>query len=114
MKRMIKAAAADLKDYTVIVNFAGYIGVDEEYNVFEENEDDAIWAALEEAKSDLSIDEVEEVDDGEYEVHIGFAGFMNVEEIYTVYADNQDDAEKWALADAADDLSAEIATDDED
>lgn len=97
-------------EYEVSVNFAGYIGSDQTYIITASDEDDAIEQAIEEASWDLSVEEIEEIDEGEYEVHVGFCGFIGVEEIYTVYADSEEEAEEEALAQAKDDLSAEIVS----
>lgn len=112
MKKVIRAT--ELRSYTVTVNFAGYIGADEDYDVTEANEDDAIDAALEQARDDLSVEDIEEIDEGEYEVHVGFCGYIGVEEVYTVTADSEDEAADEALDHAYDDLSAEISYSEED
>lgn len=103
-----------METYTGFVNFAGYIGADEEYTVSAENEDEAIYEMLELAKEDLEVIEVNQLGEGEYEVVIGFAGFYGVEEFYTVYVDSEDEAEDEALSQAFDDLSAEITDHEED
>lgn len=110
----IKGSYSADDEYEVIVNFAGYIGADETYNVIASDEDDALEQAIEEASLDLSVDEIEEIDEGEYEVHVGFCGFIGVEEVYTVFADSEEEAEEEALARAKDDLSAEFVDDEED
>lgn len=112
MKKVIKAS--ELHSYTVIVNFAGYMGADEDYHVIEADEDDAIYAALEQARDDLSIEDIEEIDEGEYEVHVGFCGYIGVEEVYTVIADSEDEASEGAIDYAYNDLSAEISYSEED
>lgn len=112
MRKVIKAS--ELRSYTVTVNFAGYMGADEDYDVIESDEDDAIYAALEQAKDDLNIEDIEEIDEGEYEVHVGFCGYIGVEEVYTVVADSEDEAADDALDRAYDDLSAEISYSEED
>lgn len=52
------------KDYRVRVNFGGFIGCDEVYEVYAENEEDAIEQARELALEDcrFEIDEYEEED----------------------------------------------------
>ena len=52
------------KDYKVIVNFGGYIGADTTYEVYAEDEDDAIEQARELALDDCSF-EIEDEDDEE-------------------------------------------------
>lgn len=54
------------KYYTVRVNFAGYFGCDETYNVYADNAEDAINEAREMAMDDLSC-EIEDVEDDEDE-----------------------------------------------
>lgn len=111
MKRMIKAS--ELFDYEVSVNFASFVGVDEIYSVRAKNEDDAIADALEQAADDLSIDNVEDLGDGDFEVTVNFASFVGADEVYTITADDADEAEIEALQMAKDDLSAEIVSDED-
>ena len=49
----------------------------------------------------------------EYEISVNFAGFVGCDEVYTVYADSEEDAIEQALKEAYDDLSAEVVTEDE-
>lgn len=49
--------------YRVEVNFAGYIGVSEEYEFYADNEDEAIEDALNEAAWELDIDSFEVAED---------------------------------------------------
>ena len=55
------------KWYKVNVNFGGYIGCDEEYEVFAANDGEAIEEALELAKEELSAEIIEDEEDEEYE-----------------------------------------------
>ena len=99
-----------MKTFKVSVNFAGYIGADEEYEVDAENEELAEDEAIDAAKNDLTVDSVEETDDG-YEVEIGFCGMIGVSEIYEISsdeADDQDEAEDIALQQAEWDLNPEV------
>ena len=48
-----------MKEYVVSVNFAGFVGCDEEYRVFARDEDEALDAAIEEATGDLSAEIVD-------------------------------------------------------
>lgn len=107
MKRVIKAS--DLIDYTVEVNFGGYIGADETYEITASDEDEAIQMALEEAKDDLSIEDINQDDDDEWTVSVGFGGMVGAENEYTVYADSEDEAIEAAIEEAAYDLNATIA-----
>ena len=52
-----------MKTYTVTVNFAGFIGCDEEYTVYAESREEAEAEALEQAIADLSIDIIDESED---------------------------------------------------
>ena len=105
---LIKSAPKVYKTYTVTVNFAGFIGYDNDYEVDAESEEDAIIEAEEMAKDDLEVDEVEEADEGEWQVGICYANMSGGVEQYTVYAESEEDAVEQALADAAADLSGEI------
>lgn len=94
--------------FTVNIGFGGYIGAEQEYNISARNKDEAVFHALDEAGSeaeqDLSVEEIEDVGDGEYEVEVGFAGLIGVSNNYTVRADNKEDAEMQALELAKEDL----------
>ena len=94
--------------FTCNVTFAGYIGSDTEYVVDAENEEDAIQEAIGLAEGDLTIEDIAESDEGEYEVTVGFGEYVGIEETYTAYCDNESDAENVALEMAKDDLEAEI------
>lgn len=98
----------EYKTYEVNINFAGLIGADEAFTVEAENEDDACNEAIELAKDELTIEDIAQIDDDEWEVTVGFCGFIGVEEIYTVYADSEDEAEVEALTEAEWDLTPEI------
>lgn len=106
MKRMIKADSQ--KEYTVQVNFAGFIGSDVDYDVVAETEEAAIAAAIDEATSDLDVVDVEETDEGEYTVTVGYGGFVGVEEQYEVSADDADEACEAAIDEAVWDLTGQI------
>ena len=49
--------------YTVEVNFGGYIGVSEEYEIYADDEDEAIDDALRDATWELDIDSFEVAED---------------------------------------------------
>ncbi len=53
------------KDYRVTVNFGGYIGCDTTYEVYADDEDDAIEQARELALEDCSFEIEDEEDDEE-------------------------------------------------
>lgn len=97
----------ELNDYIVTISFAGYVGSDNDYNVSAINEDEACDDAIEIAKSDLSVEDWAEIDDGEWEVTVSFAGQLGTEETYTVSADNEDEACDAAIEEASWDLNVE-------
>lgn len=94
--------------YDVVVDFCG-MNADNEYHVYAQNKTDAVLHALDEpgseAEQDLSVENIEDNGDGSYSVSVGFAGFIGVENEYTVYADSEEDAEIQAIEQAKDDLS---------
>lgn len=62
-----------MKEYTVTVNFAGFIGCEEEYTVYADNEEDAKQEAFEQACADLEVLNVytdDEEDDEESELDL--------------------------------------------
>lgn len=105
----VAASETELEDYTVEVNFAGMVGADETYQVTAKSAEDAINEAEEEAKDELTVEDYTEIDYGEWEVEIGFAGLIGVSNTYTVSADNEDDATNQALEEAAWDLEGTIS-----
>jgi len=119
MYRMVKSAETvegglANKEYKVIVNFGGYIGCDNDYDVVAADEDSAIEAAIEDAKGDLTVEDVNQIDDDEWEVTIGFCGFIGCEETYQVSGDDEDEAADNALEEAVWDLSGEVEDEPED
>ena len=109
MRRKICAftPAGDLKDYSVIISFATYVGSEEEFNVFAHNEEEASEQALEDARGELNLEDVVQIDDDEWEVTIQWAGFIGIEETYTVTADSEEDAVDQAIEEASWDLSVD-------
>lgn len=99
--------AADLKDYSAIITFAGYVGSEEEFNVFAASEEEASEQALEQARDELSMSDIVQIDDDEWEVTINWAGFIGIEETYTVTADSEEDAIDQAIEEATWDLSVD-------
>ena len=93
------------QDYEVEVGFGGYVGVSELYSVSGFSREDAEKVALDEACWDLDVVNVKDIGDGEYEVEISPFGCFNCSEVYTVYADDEEEAEEIALDDAKDDLT---------
>lgn len=96
------------RTYSVVIGFAGFIGVEEEYNVYAMNRGDAVCEALDnpgsEAELDLSVESVEDLGDGNYEVVVSFAGNIGAENNYTVYAESEEEAEMYAIEEAKADL----------
>lgn len=112
MKRFVRAAGDIL--FKVSVNFGGYVGAEETYEVYADNAEEAEEIAIQEAKDDLSIEDWAQIDDDEWEITVGFCGFIGVEEVYTVNAEDQEYAEEAALEEASWDLTAEIEETEED
>lgn len=97
-----------MQSYTGTVNFAGYIGADETYTTIADSIEDAEEQILEQAREDLVVEDVEEIDEGEYEVTVNFCTFIGVDEIYKVYAEDEDEAAEAGLEEASYDLSVEF------
>ena len=55
------------KDYKVLVNFGGYVGCETEYEVYADDEDDAIEQARNLALEDCSFEIVDDDEDEEDE-----------------------------------------------
>ena len=64
MKRVIKASS-DLKNYTVCVNFGGYLGLDQLYTVDAEDDEAAEIDAIDLAAEDLSVLDIAQSDEDE-------------------------------------------------
>lgn len=94
----------ELKNYIVTVGFAGFVGVEEEYEILARDKDDAELDAYEEAASDLSIESVDHIEDDEWEVTINFAGYIGADQTYTVFANDEDEASDSAIEEAEQDL----------
>lgn len=54
-----------MKEWTVTINFCGFIGCEEEYTVEAETREEAIEEAMEMARNDLEVVDVTEEDDYE-------------------------------------------------
>ena len=91
------------KDYNVTVNFNGYFGCDETYTIYADSPESAEGEALEQAKGEFFVVDIEAVDDNEYEVTLQWL-FVGCEETYTVSADNESEAEDNAIEEAFLDL----------
>lgn len=102
-----------MKEYEVSVNFAGFVGCDESYTEYADNEEDAIFQAEEDAEGDLTIEGIEQISEDKFEVTISFGGFIGCEETYVVSAYDEDEAEVQALANARDDLSGTVVSEED-
>lgn len=109
MKRLVNAS--DYRKFEVCVTFAGNIGSEVYYDVEASDPDAAIKEAIEMAKDDLEVLSAELVEDhdDEWEVSIGFNGFIGVEEYYTVNGYDEEEAGNNALDEAYWDLEGEIS-----
>ena len=106
---LIESEPKVYKTYTVTVNFAGFIGYDNDYEVDADSEEDAIIQAEEMAKDDLEVVEIEQTDDhNEWQIGVCFCGMSNGTEYYDIYAENEGEAVSEAIETAAADLSGEI------
>lgn len=98
--------------YRVEVGFHGYIGASEEIEIYAPADatEDELLSIIQDINGEagmlLEIDEGDIVflGDGEWGITVGFAGYMGVEETYTVYADSVDDAVDQAYDEAIWDL----------
>lgn len=112
MKRIRTVMASEQTDWEVSVSFNGFIGSEKIYSVSADDEDGALLAAEESAKEDLEVTDCINIEDDEWEVTVNFDGLIGIEETYTVYADDEDEAYVAAIEEAADDLEAELVEED--
>lgn len=105
-QRRIQASEDEYGIYDIEIGFAGMVGVSVLYNVEANNYDEAVDAAIEEAKNELEVTDVEDLGDGEYEVSIIFGGMGASETTYEVSAEDQDEAKEIALDEAEYDLES--------
>lgn len=96
-KRVKKESAEELKDYEIVVQFAGSLVCEQEYNVSAFSLDEAINYAMEEAYEDLSVEDIDGNEEDGFEVTINFCGYIGGEETYNVYADDESEAEEDAM-----------------
>lgn len=94
----------EFEDYCVTIGFCGMIGVEQEYTIYAEDEDSARMDALNEAEYDLEVENISDNGDGTFDVEVSFCGFIGCEEIFTVDAEDEDEAEEAALELAKDNL----------
>ena len=111
MKRMISASHGSGPDveYNVTINFCGFIGRDEELVIDARagiDADELLYIIQEDYADELLDGEVIDVDeeDDMYEVEVTFAGQIGTSEIYSVWADDEDEAIDLAIEEAKDDI----------
>lgn len=92
------------KSYTITIGYAGFIGVEEDYEVYASSKEEAIDYALENAKGDLEVTSIEKDDEDEYIVYVSFATYMGTDQDYYITADDEGEAEELALEEAASSL----------
>ena len=105
---VVYSAGANYQEYTANVNFGGYIGADQSYSVEATNRDEALEMIRDLAADDLEVTDIQDLGDGDWEVTVGFAGFIGVEETYSVYEEDEDAAYELALEEAKDELEIEL------
>lgn len=95
----------EYKTFEVVVGWNGYVGVEEEYRIGAYNRvqavNEAIYNPGSEAELDFSVESIEDNGDGSYDVDISW---HDADEVYTVNADNEDDAQNRALEEAKEGL----------
>lgn len=96
------------KNYTVRASF-GFIGDETIYDdIYAKNEEDALEQARSTAEEELSVENIEMIDEDEYEVEVSFGGMIGVSNFYTVTANSEEEAEEEALQEAVWDIEVEI------
>lgn len=88
--------------YKVTIGFSEYSGATMDYEVVAEDEDDAIYMALEQAADYLEIENVDDLGDGTYDVYVRFSEYYG-SMVHNVTADDEGEAEELALIEAAND-----------
>ena len=103
-----KLKESEGRTYEVVVGFCGYIGVEQEYNVYANSKADAVCKALDnpgsEAEMELNADDITDNGDGTFDVTVSYAGLIGAENTYTVTAEDESEAEMNALEEAKGDL----------
>lgn len=106
--KQLKESDNDWEPYDVVIGFHDLIGVENEYTINARSKQEAVDYALDqpgsEAELDLSVENIEDDGDGQYTVTVNFAGCIGSDEDYTVYAENEEEAELLALEEAKNDL----------
>ena len=88
--------------YKVTIGFSEYSGATMDYEVVAEDEDEAIYMALEQAADDLEIENVDDLGDGTYDVYVRFSEYYG-SMVHNVTADDEGEAEELALIEATND-----------
>ena len=109
MKRLIVAATGPDTEYNVTIGFCGFIGCDVERTIdarVDADKDEILYIVQEDYADELLEAEVIESDpdSGTYEVEVTFDGQIGTSEIYSEWADDEDEAIEQALEEAKDDL----------
>ena len=89
------------KNYTITIGYYGYMEIEKEYEVVATSKDEAIEYALEEAKQDLEVEDIEQEDENTYTVCVSFATYIEAEESFSVNAEDESEAEDLALEEAS-------------
>lgn len=106
---MIKGAISPDTEYSVTIEFCGYIGSDK--NLYIDARKDAdreelLYIVREDYADNLLDGEVidSDEDEGYYEVEVTFGGQIGTSETYSVYADNENEAIYDAIEEAKYDI----------
>ena len=99
-------------EYELELSFCGMIGASETIEVLarpgatEEELQDILRAEYEYELYDfLEVTDIDQIDDDEWEVTVNFNGYIGCDEVYSVTADDADEAEEWAYSEAIWDFS---------
>lgn len=103
-KKLKESDEPEFNDYSIEIEFAGMIGVSNEYTEYSTSEQGAIEDAISDATDDLEVEDVKDNGDGTYTVSISFCGYYGSEEEYEVDADDPESAEYEAIEMAKEDL----------
>ena len=109
MKRVVKSATGPDTEYNVTIGFCGFIGCDIERTIDARvgaDKDEILYIVQEDYADELLTAEVIEgdPDEGAYDVEVTFDDQIGTSEIYSVWADDEDEAIEEALEEAKDDL----------
>lgn len=110
MKRIVNASYEPDVEYNVTISFCGFIGCDVDLVIDARSGadiDEILYIVLEDYADDLLSAEVVDSDPEEdmYDVEVTFDGQIGTSEIYSEWANDEDDAIDQALEEAKDDIS---------